>query len=97
MKTQVPALLLRIFFLSFLFYSSSCDRAKATDSLIEKIKSKTAEPVPVPETAVSAIDTLDYNQRNLALSNNDKSGKWPVKNLPYPLPAIYLIYRCVCN
>ena len=93
MKTQVPALLLRIFFLSFLFYFSSCDKAKATDSLIEKAKSKTVQPVPIPETTASAIDTLDYNQRNLALSNNDKSGKWPVKNLPYPLPGAILPYN----
>jgi hypothetical protein len=93
MKTSVPAFLLQIFFLLFLFYSSSCDRAKATDAPIEKEKRKIDKPVPVPETTVSAIDTLDYNQRILALGNNDKSGKWPVKNLPYPLPGAILPYN----
>ena len=93
MKTPLPTFLLGIFFLLFLFYSSSCDRAKATDAHIEKTKNKTAQPVPVPETNVSTIDTLDYNQRILALSNNDKSGKWPVKNLPYPLPGAILPYN----
>jgi hypothetical protein len=76
-----------------LLCSSSCDRAKATDASVEKEKSKIATPAEVPEAAVSVIDTADYNQRNLALSNNDKSGKWPVKNLPYPLPGAILPYN----
>jgi hypothetical protein len=93
MKTPVPTFLLRIFFLLFLFYSSSCDRAKATDAPIEKTKSKTAHPTVAHKTDVLTIDTLDYNQRILALSNNDKSGRWPVKDLPYPLPGAILPYN----
>ncbi|HSN47463.1 MAG TPA: hypothetical protein VLR29_01765 [Flavobacterium sp.] len=93
MKTPLPTFLLQIFFLSFLFYFSSCDRAKATDAGVEKEKSKTDKVAPVPETVVQPIDTLDYNKRVLALSNNDKSGKWPVKNLPHPLPGAILPYN----
>jgi hypothetical protein len=29
----------------------------------------------------------------LALSNNDKSGRWPVKKIPYPLPGALLPYN----
>lgn len=89
MKTLAHNLLLRMFLLSFLLYGSSCDRAKATDALVEK---QTATD-PNPETMASIIDTADYNQRMFALSNNDKSGRWPVKNKPYPLPGAILPYN----
>ena len=93
MKTPLPTFLLGIFFLLFLFYFSSCDRAKATDAHIEKTKNKTVHPTVAHKTEVLTIDTLDYNQRILALSNNDKSGKWPVKDLPYPRPGAILPYN----
>jgi hypothetical protein len=32
------------------------------------------------------LDTAAYNKKMLALSNNDSTGKWPVKT-PYPLPG----------
>ena len=37
-------------------------------------------------TTAIAIDTAGYNKRMLEMSNNDPSGKWPVK-APYPLPG----------
>lgn len=93
MKTSVCALLLRMFFLLFLLCSNSCNKVEATDALNEKENSKTVQPVPLPEITFSIIDTADYNKRILALSNNDKSGRWPVKNLPYPLPGAILPYH----
>ena len=91
MKTLALTFLIRMFLLSLLLYGSSCDRAKATDALIEKEKKTTTSPNP--ETTVSIIDTADYNQRMFALSNNDKSGRWPVKNKPYPLQGAILPYN----
>lgn len=93
MKTRVNIFLFRIFFLSVLVSASSCERAKATDATIEKEKSTTVQPVPVPETDIITIDTVDYNKRMLALSNNDKSGRWPAKKTPYPLPGAILPYN----
>jgi hypothetical protein len=93
MKTPAHTLLLRMFFFLFLLYSSSCNRAKTTDDNIEKGKTTTIHPTPVPETSVPTIDTADYNQRIFALSNNDKSGRWPVKKTPYPLPGAILPYN----
>lgn len=89
MKTQVNIFLFRLFFLSFLLYASSCNKVKATDAIIEKEKSPKAKPIP----NISTLDTLDYNQRMLALSNNDTSGKWPAKKTPYPLPGALLPYN----
>lgn len=93
MKTPAHTFLFRIFFLLFLFYSSSCNRAKATDASVEKEKNKIVQQLSVPKTSVTTIDTTDYKQRVLALGNKDKSGRWPVKNLPYPLPGALLPYN----
>jgi hypothetical protein len=91
MKTRANIFLFRIFLFLFLFYFSSCDRAKAKDVIIEKGKSTSVKPVP--ETDIATIDTVNYNQRMLALSNNDKSGRWPAKKTPYPLPGAILPYN----
>ena len=93
MKTPAHTFLFRIFFFLFLFYSSSCNRAKATDASVEKEKNKIVQQLSVPKTSVTTIDTTDYKQRVLALGNKDKSGRWPVKNLPYPLPGALLPYN----
>lgn len=89
MKTPANNFFIPIFLLSFLLLSSGCDRAKAIDALVEKEK-KTS---PKHKTKASAIDTADYNQRVFALSNNDTTGRWPVKNQPYPLPGAILPYN----
>lgn len=93
MKTAVQNLLVRVFFFLFLLYFSSCDRAKARDANVKKEKSTTVPPALVLETDVPAIDTADYNLRMLALSNNDTTGRWPVKKIPYPLPGALLPYH----
>jgi len=50
----------------------------------------TSEPARDKEAAV--LDTVDFNQRMMALSNNDTTGRWPVKS-PYPLPGALLPYH----
>ncbi len=52
------------------------------------------EPATITPLAV-AIDTTEYNQKMLALGNNDPAGKWPVKTV-YPLPgAVFPDHRVV--
>jgi len=92
MKTPMDIFLIRIFFLSFLLYSSSCNRAKAIDDRIEKEKSTSVQTIPAPETFIPTIDTADYNKRLQAISNHDTTGKWPVKT-PYPLPGAILPFN----
>ena len=91
MKKLVKTPVLLLFFLLFLLNSSSCNKVDATRGIIEKESSKPVQPLP--EIANSTIDTTDYNKRILALSNNDTSGKWPVKKIPYPLPGAILPYN----
>lgn len=45
--------------------------------------------LPIQET----FDTVMYNRLVQALANDDKSGRWPVKGLPYPLPGAILPFH----
>jgi hypothetical protein len=85
-----PALALLI--LPILFFVSSCNRGNAADGAKEKEKMESVKPDSIVTKTVLTIDTVDYNKRMLALSNNDTTGKWPVKT-PYPLPGALLPYN----
>ncbi|MBK0378983.1 hypothetical protein [Mucilaginibacter segetis] len=39
------------------------------------------------------LDTMLYDSLMLHLANGDKTGKWPVKNAPYPLPGAILPFN----
>lgn len=93
MKTSTQIFLLRIFLLFVLLHCSSCNKVKATDTIIEKEKRTTIHRASVLESTDPTIDTADYNKKMLALSNNDKSGRWPVKVKAYPLPGALLPYN----
>jgi hypothetical protein len=73
--------LLIIFFGSFNFPSASAKE-------ISYLKFK--------DTTVKTLDTALYDSLVLRLANKDKTGKWPVKKAPLPLPgAILPFYRVV--
>ena len=75
---------------SLLFFSA-CNGTKSSEEPIEK----PALAVPLKDSIVkipTGIDTTDYNKRILALSNNDTTGRWPVKT-PYPLVGAILPYN----
>ncbi|MGO4820079.1 MULTISPECIES: hypothetical protein [unclassified Flavobacterium] len=78
--------------LSVLIGASSCNQGKAADdqSIDSKLDSATVDTVKKKQ--ISTIDTVDYNKRMLALSNNDTTGRWPVKT-PHPLPGALLPYN----
>ena len=88
MKKSILALLLSAS--TFAFYS--CDKSKTAetnqspDTLTLEVKDS------VEKQGAITIDTIDYNKRMLALSNNDTTGRWPVKT-PYPLPGALLPYN----
>ena len=88
MKNSAIALFSVLLLIAF----SSCNQGKAAD---EKEIEKQTTKVPidsVKKKVVSTKDTLDYNKRLLAISNNDTTGRWPVKT-PYPLPGAILAYN----
>jgi hypothetical protein len=87
--------LLLLLFSVFLFFNS-CNRGNAADIKIEtkKAKSESVKNKAAPETSSFIIDTADYNRRIRILSNNDVSGRWPVKDT-YPLPGAVIPYKRV--
>ena len=44
--------------------------------------------IPVP----TILDTAAYDQKLIAMSNGDTTGKWPIKNI-YPLPGALLPFN----
>jgi hypothetical protein len=70
----------------------ACNRGKAADIESETEKTKTVNADSIEKKTVLTIDTVDFNKRMIALSNNDTTGRWPVK-APYPLPGALLPYN----
>ena len=70
----------------------ACNRGKVADIESETEKTKTVNADSIEKKTVLTIDTLDFNKRMVALSNNDTTGRWPVK-APYPLPGALLPYN----
>ena len=50
----------------------------------------TKDGTTTEETSYEPIDTTAYNQKLISLANGDTTGKWPVKNQPYPLAGAIL-------
>lgn len=93
MKKPVRASLILIVPSLFLVFASSCNRSKAADATVKgEEKTATVQADTVTKIVPTTIDTADYNKKMLALSNNDTTGKWPVKT-PYPLPGAILPYN----
>ncbi|MGZ9677169.1 hypothetical protein [Flavobacterium sp. GNP001] len=69
---------------SLLFFSCQNEKAAkkpATAPITKKIQSHKPQ-----------LDTIDYNKRMLALSNQDTTGRWPAES-PYPLVGAVLPYQ----
>lgn len=70
----------------------ACNRGKAADPENSIDKTETVKTDSIQEKTVLTIDTLDFNKRMVAMSNNDTTGRWPVK-APHPLPGALLPYN----
>lgn len=76
-----------ILLLSLIFIFSGCNKQE---------KSGTGESDETESTSQEKIiptDTLAYQQKILALANGDTTGRWPVKNQPYPLQGAILPFK----
>lgn len=56
---------------------------------VAEIKTEIAPPPP----PAPPLDTAKYNKRLMELANGDTTGRWPVKNQPYPLPGAILPFK----
>jgi len=67
---------------------SRAELKKSSDSSLQ-IK---PEVVLVP-SVYPATDTIKYDQKMIVLANGDTTGRWPVKNQPYPIPGAILPFK----
>lgn len=63
----------------------------STEEVAAKDSSASADSAQAASTA--PVDTAKYNQRVKENANGDTTGRWPVKNQPYPLPGAILPYK----
>lgn len=91
MKKSLPILLVFTFSILLLILIG-CNQGKKAEVLKVKGKPTTKKTDSVASNIPTTIDTADYNRRMLAISNNDTTGRWPVK-APYPLPGAILPYH----
>ena len=92
MKTFVSYLPIALVTYVILF-NISCNTANSADTeksspLINKTVKTKDSSTPVAEK----LDTLSYNEKLLALANNDTTGRWPAK-FPYPLAGAILPFN----
>ncbi len=97
MKKQFYIVPISIIATLFLCFTNSCDKARtATITTDKKAEESEKEDLVSLDTVLKkstlSIDTADYNKRIFALSNNDTTGRWPVKTA-YPLPGSILPYN----
>jgi hypothetical protein len=82
-----------------LFYSltvsSSCNNNNPASKNDQQAQPGDSSKVKTANTAVTPVDTADYNKKMLALANGDTTGRWPAK-APYPLAgAVFPDHRIV--
>ena len=94
MKKPLIAAQLILSPLIVMLLSAGCNQVSKADTAKTKGKNETDSTASGTSTAseTAPFDTADYNTRMLALSNNDTTGKWPVKTA-YPLPGALLPYH----
>ena len=71
-------------------FSSCTSEAKKADGTTSKNDTTKTEEV---EDLRKPVDTAKYNQIINTLANGDTTGKWPVKNQPYPLDGAILPFK----
>ena len=71
-------------------FSSCTSEAKKADGTTSKNDTTKTEEV---EDLRKPVDTAKYNQIINTLANGDTTGKWPVKNQPYPLDGAILPFN----
>ena len=80
--------------LSLFFFAISCNQVKTKDKSVYNNNKKDINlPISIKENPILKIDTLDYNKRMIALSNNDTTGRWPVKKTPFPFPLLAILLK----
>lgn len=86
--TKLTALFSTGLLSTVLLFSCSSNASKSSENNGDSTKVDSEVAAPVAERL--AVDTAAYNRKNIELANGDTTGKWPVKNQPYPLDGAIL-------
>ncbi|MFB9841550.1 hypothetical protein [Mucilaginibacter ginsenosidivorans] len=70
----------------------ACFIAAAHAQVTDTATHKTAVDTTVKAVSLT-LDTLKYDSLMLNVANGDRSGRWPVKKAPYPLPGAVLPFN----
>ncbi|WP_423149207.1 hypothetical protein [Rubrolithibacter danxiaensis] len=98
MKTTKAIALLTIAATSFTIFSSCGDSTTKANGKETVKKADTAikiDPAKATASSYPAIDTAAYNKKIQELANGDTTGRWPVKNQPYPVAGAILPFKRV--
>lgn len=77
-----------------LFVMASCGESKKTKTVKDPVTGKdTVVTVASEDTVKATIDTALYKKKLVENANGDTTGKWPVKNQPFPVPGAILPFK----
>jgi hypothetical protein len=100
MKFKKIALSTSLVLASFVLFTNCSQNSSATKisnkpaPSAEKAK-KTEDTVAAQPVSYPPINHVQYDSLMKRLAHGDTTGKWPVKNAPYPLPGAILPYKRV--
>ncbi len=87
---NIPVVLLVAMTLSFVGCNSKGESDKQNAKTEKKKADKKAEK---EDPTVAVIDTAAYRKKVLAVANGDTTGRWPVRNEPFPLDGAILPFK----
>jgi hypothetical protein len=94
MKIPQLAGTLIIAFTSLALFANCTSSTNKTDGKTTKTVNAAGDSVTAaPDTTRQPVDTAKYNTLLKKLANGDTTGKWPVKNQPYPLAGAILPFK----
>lgn len=82
-------------FLFSLFLFASCKNQTSTGKTSGDSASASLTKSETATATRQTLDTARYDKLMAYLANGDTSGRWPVKNAPYPLPGAILPFNRV--
>jgi len=89
------------FFLSTVILFSNCspvgstDKAQVAKDTVKKAPAKAVDTVVAAPITYPPLDKHLYDSLMRRLAHGDTTGRWPVKNAPYPLPGAILPFKRV--
>jgi hypothetical protein len=78
-----------------LSYCTENSKAGKANTATTKTAAAAEDTVPTGKSTYAPIDTAKYDSLNVRLANGDTTGRWPVKNQPYPVAGAILPYKRV--